>query len=324
MKNKILITAILLVTAIIALLISCKRDNKHQNSGSAQGTVRMASFFTAVDYAPYLIAKNKGWFDEALKDNNFKVEYSIFQSLAPINESFATGRIDIVFEAEPPAIIGESAGHKLDVRDISCSLIQQILVPTNSAIKSVADLKGKKIAVLSGTSSHYGLLKLLKEAGVKPNEVEILDMAPPDAKVAFEANRIDAWAVWPPFDEQEELSGKGRALSGGDAYIHSIMAVREKFISEHPDIFKEIDEVFEKSKKWMEQNPEEAIAIVSKELNVPLEVVKKAWPRHNWKAVLDQAVIQDIQEKANFLKETGKIQNELDVKKDLIPFPDAN
>ena len=304
---------------LVGLLWACKTD-----SGNANGPktiVRIGSFSQAVDYAPYLIAKKKGWFEAALKDQNTTLIYTAFESLPPINEAFATNQIDIVFEAEPPAIIGEAGGVKLDVMDISCSLIQTLVVPSDSDIDSIADLKGKKIAVLTGTSSHYGLIKLLDEAGINASEVTILDMGPNDARAAFESGQIDAWAVWPPFTEQQEVSGRGRILPGGDAYIHSIMAVREGFMQDHPAIYAKIDSVFDHAKQWILDNEQEAIQLIAGELNTDIAVVEKAWPRHDWKATLNDDIVKDVQAKADFLVNEGKIKNKLDVQKDLIPLP---
>ncbi|MCX6249738.1 MAG: aliphatic sulfonate ABC transporter substrate-binding protein [Bacteroidetes bacterium] len=299
----------------IFLLTSCNNNKK-----SNVGTVKIGCFYLSVDYAPYLIAKYKHWFEDSLGVKGINVEYTQFQTLPTINEAFATGKIDVVFEAEPPAIIGKASGIDITIRDISCSLVQEVLVHQNSTIKTIADLKGKKIALLSGTSSHYGVLKMLKENGIKQNEVQILDMMFSDAKAAFESGQVDAWAAAPPLVEQEEIAGTGRTLPRGDAFINSIMAVRGGFIKNHSDVFVTIDNVFNKAKDWLLLNQDSAIIIVSIQLNVPVDVIKLAWPRHNWKVKLNQKIIDDIQNKADFLKEIGKIQHSVKVKDDLIPF----
>jgi len=304
----------LLLILSIFFLASCNNPQK-----TNIGTVHIGSFYFAVDYAPYLVAKDKHWFEDSLVTKGIKVEYTQFQTLPTINEAFASEKIDIVFEAEPPAIIAKASGIDVEIRDISCSLVQEILVPTISKIQNIADLKGKKIALLAGTSSHYGVLKMLKDNGIQANEVQIIDMIQPDAKVAFESGQVDAWATAPPFVEQEEIAGTGRTLPQGDAYINSILAVRESFIKNNPEVFNTIVNVFNQAKEWLIMYPDSAMIIVSNQLNVPLNVIKLAWVRHNWNVKLDQKIIDDIQAKANFLKETGKIQNEVKVKDDLIP-----
>jgi sulfonate transport system substrate-binding protein len=287
-------------------------------AATGEKKVNIGSFSVAVDYAPYLIAKKKGWFDEALAKKGFKASYTAFQSLPPINESLATGKVDFMFEAEPAAIIGEAAGIDLKIVGISCYLIQEILVPNDSPIKQASQLKGKTIAVLAGTSSHYGLLKMIGKAGLKPSDINVVNMVPPDAKNAFETKKVDGWAVWPPFVEQEEISGKGRKLPKGDAVINSIMAVRSKFSQENPGVVKDMVAVLQRSKEWIIKNPAEAQEIVATEINVPLNVVKKSWPSHNWAAKLTPVVGADIQSKANFLKDNSFIKRAVDVKTELI------
>jgi sulfonate transport system substrate-binding protein len=84
--------------------------------------VHIGTFSIAIDYAPYLVARSKGWFEDVLKPYGMTPDYTTFQTLAPINESFATGRVDVVFEAETPAIIGRAAGIDIRITGISCSL----------------------------------------------------------------------------------------------------------------------------------------------------------------------------------------------------------
>src|SRR5262249_21906705 len=137
--------------------------------------VHIGSFSTAIDYAPYLIAKRQGRFEQKFSSLGKKVQYIEFQTLPAINEALANNQVDVVFEAEPPAIIGRAAGVNLQIAGLSCSLIQEILVPVQSPRKTLADLRGARIAVLAGTSSHYGVLVNLQEAGLSRTEFSIVD-----------------------------------------------------------------------------------------------------------------------------------------------------
>ncbi|MEL4896868.1 ABC transporter substrate-binding protein [Crocosphaera sp. Alani8] len=305
---------IALISTLFVLVLgisSCGRQNGTPNNNSSIKEVRFGSFSVAVDYGPYLIAKNQGWFEEVLEPKGIEAKYELFQSLPPINESLATDRIDVVFQAAPPAIVGKAAGIGVEIVGISSTLVQEILVSSNSTINSAKDLKGQKIAVLAGSSSHYGLLRILDNAGVKASDVEVIDLTPPDAKNAFQTGQVTAWAVWPPFVEQEEIAGTGRVLPQGDAYINSIMAVRSKFAQENPQLAQELVDVLERSKQWMIDNPDQAQQIVAQELSLSLEVIQRAWPRHDWTAQLTPEVVQDIQAKADFLLNTDFIQNQV-------------
>lgn len=165
-------------------------------------TISIGTFSRAIDYAPHYIARQHGWFTDLAKKHNINITHTEFQSLAPINEAFATGKLDFIFAAEPPAIIGRAAGVDIRIMGIGASLMQEVIIPEKANIQSIQDLKGQKVAVLSGTSSHYGLLKIAEQAGLSRRDLTLIDMIPPDAKVAFLADHVDAWAVWPPWGER--------------------------------------------------------------------------------------------------------------------------
>ena len=308
------ISSLLILFAFLFIITGCNQKGKVD-------TIRIGSFSTAVDYAPYLIAKNKGWFEDAFKEKGLKVEYIEFQTLAPLNEALATNKVDILFEAEPPAIVGKAAGIDVKIVDISCSITLEMLVNPAANIDTVAVLKNKKIALLAGTGTHYGVLDVLEKNGILKKDVEIIDMTPPDAKNAFETGKVDVWAVWSPFIDQEELSGKGVALPNTDFEIQSIMVARGKFLAENGDLFASISEVFKKTKTWMLKNPEEAQSIVAKELDLDLSVIQRAWSRHHWDVELTPAIIQDIQNKADFLFNEKFIEKQINVQNDLIKVP---
>jgi sulfonate transport system substrate-binding protein len=280
--------------------------------------VHIGSFSTAIDYAPYLIARNQGWLQKRLEKAGYKVDFTEFQTLPAINEALATGHADVVFEAEPPAIIARSNGIKVSIRGISCSLTQQLIVPENSSRRSIADLRGAKIAVLAGSSSNYGLVKDLQEVGISPQQVSIIDMTPPNAKAAFETGQIDAWAVWPPFVEQEIISKKGRILRGGDAKIDSIFVERDGFVASNRDAAAIISSVISSTKMWIVAHQPEAERIVATQLKLPLSVVALAWPKHNFSATLSDALVADIQDKADFLADRHMIRNSVNVGRDLV------
>lgn len=313
MNKKLVFVSIIIIAIVLAGYFLTQR----QTSPSAK-VIRVGSFSRAVDYAPYLVARSKGWFEEVAERYNSTLEYTEFQSLPPINESFAADRLDVNFSAEAPAIVGRAAGIDIRIRGAGVSLIQEILVPQNSTVKIVKDLRGKKIAVAAGSSSHYGVVKILEQNGLAISDVQILDMSPPDAKAAFESGQVDAWAVWPPFVEQEEIAGKGRVLSGGDVFIQSIVVVREKFAKENLQFTKELLGVIKRAQDWIIENEQEAQSIVAQELNLPLAVIERAWPRHNFRPPLGEKEIADMQAKAEFLYELKLIKNKLNVAQELV------
>lgn len=310
-------SVVLTVMFLVAGSFDCFAADKSINA-TENIVVRIGSFSKAVARAPYLVAKQKHWFEEALKPLNATATYEIFETLPSINEAMASSKLDVVLEAEAPAIVGKAAGIDLKIVSLVSILKQQILVHKNSGIHEIKDLRGKKIAVLAGTSSHYGVLKDLKCVGLAKDDVSIVDMTPADARSAFNSNKIDAWAVWPPFVEQEVLSGTGIAVRNATAQIVTVMVVRHDFLLKHRPIVKTLVSVLEKSKQWVYSHPAESEKIVAEELGIPLPVVKLAWPRHNWQAQLTDSVRKDIQDKADFLKSVGFVRKQVAVEEGFI------
>jgi len=226
----------LLATVALMTLGACKTDQKATDAGakpSANIQVRFGTGGEAVDYGAFYVAKAKRVFDEALSPLNATMTSVEFPSPPVINEALASNKIDVMFVAEIPVTVGKAAGVDVKIVAISCSLTQEILVH-KGAMTSISGLRGKKIAVLAGSSSHFGVVEILKTAHLTTNDVLIVNMLPPDAKNAFETGQVDAWAVWPPFVEQEELASRGVALGGGTAQINSIVAMRGRISERSP------------------------------------------------------------------------------------------
>lgn len=306
MTKKIVFILIIVVAVIVAGYFLTKKQPTPSG-----GVIRLGSFSRTISFAPYFIAKNKGWFEEIAKKYNATVEYTEFQSLPPINEAFATDKIDLVFEAEIPVIVGRAAGIEIQIAHLFSKYIQELVIPKNSTIQSANDLKGRKVAVRAGSSSHYVINKLLTQNGLTLNDIELIDMAPEDAKAAFETGQVDAWAIWPPFIEQEELSGKGRTLPGSAAFVQVVMVGRSKFLLGQPELTKDLIEVVSKTQNWIVDNEKEAQTILAQELKLPVEVIEKAWPRHDFAPTLGDSEIADIQAKADFLQGLGLIKNKV-------------
>ena len=130
---------------------------------------------------------------------------------------------------EPPAPKGEA-----------------ILVPKDSPIKSVADLKGKKVALNKGSNVHYLLVKALEKAGVKYTEIEPVFLAPADARAAFERGAVDAWVIWDPFQAAAEVATGARTLADGTGLVpnHQFYLASQKFVDGDPQV---VDAVIESS-----------------------------------------------------------------------------
>lgn len=249
-----------------------------------------------------------------------EVTYTDFGAFDEIQAGFSTGTLHAFFSAAAPAIKLRSDRQDIRIVEIGCSLQQEVLVRTEIGVSSVSQLRNKRIAVAEGTSSHYGLLKILSAAGIDQTEVTLMPGFPGDAQPLFESKSVDAWAVWPPFPEKQIIAGRGVALAGGDAKILSVMSLHRSVIDQNPLAAEALVSAVQRSKKWIAENPEEAQSISAQRLSLDLEVVQLAWPKHNWGATITDSVLRDMQDKSIFLTEQGVVVDNqvVDVEQDLV------
>ena len=306
------IIASLLLITIILLVWRRQATNKQLHS------VTIGTFSKAMGNSPYYIARHFRWFEDDPNLKGVRIDYREFNDRPSINDAIDKGALQVLFIGDAPGILTRAQGSDIRVVAVSGNAKQEILVGENSILKSIGDLRAKRVAVLQATSSQYCLLKILKDAGMSSTDVSLVYMPPAEAKVAFESGQIDAWAVWAPWVEQQQVSGKGRPLVGSEALINNIMVLPEPLIRDHKDVAQSVVSVIQRAKVWMLSHPDEAEGIVAQELGLDVAVVKKAWPKFNWSAQLDDVIISDLQAKATFLADQQKSRQNsaVDIRRD--------
>ncbi len=147
----------------------------------------------------------------------FKVAWSDFTSGPPMLQAMGSGAIDIGGVGDAPPVFAAAAGEKIAVVGAlqANPLGAAVVVPKGSPIKSVAQLRGKKIAVAQGSSADYHLLAVLKKAGLTPKDVTLQYLQPAQALAAFSSGHVDAWDIWSPYIEQVTAQDGARILVNG-------------------------------------------------------------------------------------------------------------
>lgn len=269
--------------------------------------------------SPLWIAKEKGWFEEAFQEQGVEVKWTEFQSGPPQFEGLAAGKLDFSQVGNSPVIGGQAAD--VPFKEIALSQdglkANAILVKENSDIQSAQDLKGKKVAVAKGSSGFDFLHKALKEAGVPPEEVEIIQLQPDEAMPAFENGSVDAWSIWEPFISLQTIGNDARILANGEtieSYSPGFTLARSGFVDEHPEEVELFLEVYNKTVEWQKANKEEAISIYANIKELDETVVESVL--NNTEALnepITEEIIQAQQETADFQYELGVIDKEIDV-----------
>lgn len=298
MKPKYILHIMPIVATCLLISGGC-----HKGIDSNTQRVGIGTFSEAIDYAPYYIAKHFNWFEDELKKAGVdaKIDYRQFNDFDAIKAALAGNKLHAFFAAEAPIAKLRSEKDPMKIVEVGCTLQQEIVVRADSNISKVRDLKNRNIAVAFGTSSHYGLLKILTASGLSGDDVTIKFGFPDTAKIAFEKKDVVAWAVWPPFVEEQVTANRGYILPGGDAKIQSVMALHVDILSHYPKIGRALHVAITRAKEWISANPLESQTIIAKQLFLKNEIVKSAWPKHSWGAALTDDVINDVKDKVRFL-----------------------
>jgi sulfonate transport system substrate-binding protein len=146
-----------------------------------------------------------------------KVSWIEFPAGPQMLEALNVGSIDLGSTGDIPPIFAQAAG--ADLLYVGAEppkpKAEVILVPENSPLKTVADLKGHKIAFQKGSSSHNLVLRALQKAGLKFSDIQPAYLTPADARAAFQQGNVDAWAIWDPYYSAALLNGGVRVLTDG-------------------------------------------------------------------------------------------------------------
>jgi sulfonate transport system substrate-binding protein len=305
-------TWLILLTAIFSfsILNSCSNNAPAANRPDV----------IRVDYAYYnpvsLVLKQKGWLEEALKPDQVKVEWVLSQGSNKALE-FLNGRsLDFGSTAGAAALIGKANGNPIkSIYVYSKPEWTALVTSANSSIKSVANLKGKKIAATRGTDPFIFLLRALDKEGLSEKDVEIIQLQHADGRAALEKGDVDAWAGLDPHMAKSELE-KGSRLFFREPNFNSygILNVREEFAQKYPDDVNRVLAAYEKARQWAIQNPAELKQVLVQESKLTDAVAAKQLERtdlSNSRIGADQKAV--ITAAGDVLKASGIIPNTTDI-----------
>jgi sulfonate transport system substrate-binding protein len=150
----------------------------------------------------------------------FKVTWSDFTSGPPMLQALAAGDLDIGGVGDAPPVFAAAGHANLAIVGALATGANNaaVVVPANSPIHSISQLKGKKIAVAQGSSADYHLLTVLEKAGLTPKDVTLDYLQPADGLAALQSGDVDAWDIWSPFIEEATIRDGDRILVNGSGY----------------------------------------------------------------------------------------------------------
>jgi len=182
----------------------------------------------------------------------------MFQGFPEIKEALISNRVQAAFIVAPLAIALKSQGVPIKVVYLGHRYGSAVVVHKDGPIKTVADLRGKVIAIPSRFSDERLIIfRAIKAFGIKPDEIKMVEMAPPDVAGALAAKAIDAFSMGEPFPSQAEMAGFGRVLFQArdywPDYMSCVLVVRQDMIDQRPEAVQTLVDGIARSGLWLEK-----------------------------------------------------------------------
>ena len=255
-------------------------------------------------YGNLVVLKGKGGLDDRLGPLGLRVEWKEFPSGPPLLEALNAGVIDFGHAGETPPIFAQAAGIPFvyAAYEPPAPKGEAILVAPGSPLRTVADLRGKKIALNKGSNVHYLLVRALESAGIKYSEIEPIYLAPADARAAFERGAVDAWVIWDPFRAAAEASTGARALVEGTGLVpnRQFYLARHSFADTNPAAVEATLAAVSDLDKWANGKEAAIAGELSAAIGLPAPVLEVALKRQTYglrpidgEAIADQQSIAD-------------------------------
>jgi len=250
--------------------------------------------------------------EDTFKPSGIDVQWVDFQFGPPLLEAINVGSVDFGYVGDAPPIFAQAANAR--VRYAAAvkqdGNTQAIIVQKGSPIKTLADLKGKRIAYGKGSSAHNLLVATLEKAGIAWSDIIPTPLAPSDATAAFVKGSIDAWSIWDPYLALAELKENARVIVF-DKDIHDPYAfyiVGADFVEKYPSLVARLDTVFAAEGVWANAHREEVAQAQAAATGVDIEAIRRFVGRSNYKVIpVDDEVIRSQQAVADRFASLGLI-----------------
>jgi len=208
------------------------------------------------------------------------VEWVEFTFGPPMLEALNAGAIDFGATGDTPPSFAQAAGADLlyvGAQPVS-GTNQAILVRTDSPIRGLADLRGKRIAFIKGSSAHNMVVKALASVALKPADIQQVNLQPPNAGAAFRTGALDAWAIWDLFFAIAEQEPATRVLTTaeGIAPSNSFFLASRDFARREPGTIATLLEAINGAADWARGNPEALAQVLAGVTGVPLPAQRVA------------------------------------------------
>jgi sulfonate transport system substrate-binding protein len=266
--------------ALAACLLACGNDAQPRPRADTDTVVRLG--YQKIG-PPFLLQQRSEALARALEARGARAEWVEFQAGPPLLEAMRAGAVDIGYVGETPPVFAQAGGVPFVyvATDPPAPEAEAIVVPADSPIQTVAQLAGKRVAVNRGSNVHYLLVRALEREKLGLADIELVFLAPADARAAFESGKVDAWVIWDPFLAAAELAG-ARTLRDGKDLVdnHLFYVVRREFAEQHAELVRVVLAEYQRLSEWAGAHPEEAARSLAASSGIAYEALLRAERRH--------------------------------------------
>lgn len=266
-----------------------------------------------------VVARQQATIEKRLAPQGTKVQWVEFQAGPPLLEALNAGSIDFGYTGDAPPIFSQAAGGNLVYVAASAPSGdgEAILVKADSPIQSVADLKGRKVAVGRGTSAHNLLIAALEKAGLTFSDVTPAYLTPADAGSAFANDSVDAWSIWDPYFAAAQARSQTRVLttSGQTLDVSAYFLANKTFADRYPGVITGTLSALSDSAAWADGHRDEVAQALATVTGIPFAIQKVAADRTQFAVrPLSDAILSNQQATADRFHRLGLIPRAITIR----------
>ena len=266
----------------------------------------------------FALLKYRGTLESEFKKQGIGVRWVEFPAGPQMLEGLNIGSIDLAATGDAPPTFAQAA--KADLVYLAHSpanpKTEAIVVPADSAIKTVADLKGKRVALNKGSDVNYLLVTALENAGLSYKDITPVYLPPADARAAFQRGAVDAWVIWDPYYAEVESNAKARLVKNAEGLVphYTFYLASRKFADTYPETAKQVIDELGSLSRWANSHQEEAAKILSTSTGLPQPIWQKALARMPYGAQrMTPEVFKEQQALADKFTQIGLLPVKVDV-----------
>jgi sulfonate transport system substrate-binding protein len=232
-----------------------------------------------------VIARQQAALEQHFAPQGIAVKWVEFSSGPPMLEAMNVGSVDYGAVGDSPPVFAQSAGAAIVyAAGQPITNGQGILVQGNSPIRTIADLKGKRVGFTKGSSAHNIVVQTLEKAGLSYADITPVYLTPPDAGPAFANGSIDAWSIWDPYFAIGESKQNGRILvnAADITKTNSFYIANRDFARNQGPLLQQVIDVTSATAKWAETHRDEVAKALSAVTNIPLDIQSVAANRSSF------------------------------------------